>query len=98
LLWHKEKQEGKALIKFLSQISSRCALTLGGEKWKPSRSHLSSPWSWQGCIPQCRGISGHGGRNGWVDGWGKPLIEEGVGGWDRRFMYGKQGKGITFEM
>lgn len=44
LPWHKEEQEGKAFTKFLSQISSQCVLTLGGEKWKPSRSH---PSKWQ---------------------------------------------------
>lgn len=40
----KEEQEGKAFTKFLSQISSQCVLTLGGETWKPSRSH---PSKWQ---------------------------------------------------
>lgn len=30
LRWHKEEQEGKAFTKFLSQISSQCALKLGG--------------------------------------------------------------------
>jgi hypothetical protein len=44
LPWHKDEQEGKAFTKFLSQISSQCVLALGGEKWKPSRSH---PSKWQ---------------------------------------------------
>jgi len=33
-----------------------------------------------------------------VDGWENTLIEEGEGQGDRRFMDGKLGKGITFEM
>jgi hypothetical protein len=34
----------------------------------------------------------------WVDGWGYTLIE--VGGWEMGwgFLWGKSGKGITFEM
>ena len=26
------------------------------------------PWYWEGSIPQCRGMSGYRGRNGWVSG------------------------------
>jgi len=34
----------------------------------------------QGLIPQCRGMSGWGGRKGWVDGLRNTLREEGRGG------------------
>jgi len=47
--------------------------------------------------PQYRGMSGREGGKGWVVG-GSPLIEKGVGGWDRVFREGKLGKEITFEM
>jgi hypothetical protein len=49
------------------------------------------PWSYEGSMSQCRGMPGQGSRSGWVD-------EQGEGGWDRRFLEGKLGKGITFEM
>lgn len=52
----------------------------------------------QGSTPQCRGMSGLGGRKGWMDGWGNTLIEEGGEGMGYRFMDGKPGKGKTFEM
>jgi hypothetical protein len=38
------------------------------------------PWSCEGSMPQCRGNSGQGGRNGWVGGWLNTLIEAGGGG------------------
>ena len=42
-------------------------------------------------MPQCRGIPGQG--------RGSDLVGEKVeGGWDRGFLEGKPGKGITFEM
>jgi hypothetical protein len=44
--------------------------------------------------PQCRGMPGCGGRNGWGE---HPHRIRGRGmGW--RFVEGKPGKGITFEM
>jgi len=39
-----------------------------------------------------------GGRREWVGGWGSILLEQGEGGWDSRFLEGKTGKVITFEM
>jgi hypothetical protein len=33
-----------------------------------------------------------------MGGWGNTLIEAGEGGWNRRFLEGKQEKRITFEM
>jgi len=42
-------------------------------------------------VPQCREISGWGGRKGWVVGWGHSLIEEEGG---VRWVYGwEPGKG-----
>jgi len=46
-------------------------------------------------MPQCRGMSGKGGRRKWVCGWGSTLIESGG---DSGFLEGKLGKGITFEV
>jgi len=47
------------------------------------------PWSWQGLMTQCRGISGQGGRKGWVAenphrnsgevGWNSSFVEEQAG-------------------
>jgi hypothetical protein len=45
----------------------------------------------EGWMPQCRGMPGQGSGNGWVG-------VQGEGGWDRRFMEGKPGLQITFEM
>jgi hypothetical protein len=42
-------------------------------------------------MPQCRGLPGSGSRSGWVG-------EQGEQGWNRGFLEGKLGKGITFEM
>lgn len=61
---------------------------LVGHQWR------RGPWFCQGSNLQYRGMSGKGGRKGWVE----LLIDEWRGGWDRWFMDGKQGKGITFEM
>jgi hypothetical protein len=33
-----------------------------------------------------------------VVGWGSTLIESGEGGWQKGFLGGAPGKGITFEM
>jgi len=41
-------------------------------------------------LPQCRGMSGQGGRKGWVDVWGNSLRRRGrgngiwMGNWERR--------------
>jgi hypothetical protein len=48
-------------------------------------------WSYEGSMPQCRGMPGQGSRSGWVG-------EQWEGGWNRGFSEGKLGKGITFEM
>jgi hypothetical protein len=56
------------------------------------------PWSFEGWMPQCRGMPGWGRGSGWVGGWRNTLIEAGGGGWARGFSEGKTGKGITFEM
>jgi hypothetical protein len=37
-------------------------------------------------------------RQEWVGRWGSSLIEAGEGGEDRRFVEGKLGRRITFEM
>jgi hypothetical protein len=42
-------------------------------------------------MPQYRGMPGPGSRSGWVE-------EKGKEGEDRRFLEGKLGKGISFEM
>jgi hypothetical protein len=42
-------------------------------------------------MPQYRGMSGPGSRSGYIG-------EKGEGDGDRRFLEGKLGKGITFEM
>lgn len=49
------------------------------------------PWSCEGSMPQCRGMSRPGSRSGWVG-------EQGEAGQDRGFSEGKIGKGITFEI
>jgi hypothetical protein len=48
-------------------------------------------------MPQCRGISGQGGRGecNLIEAWGRG---GGGWGWDTGFLEGKPGKGITFEM
>jgi hypothetical protein len=59
-----------------------------------------NPWYCEGLIFQCGGMSGRGGRSGWVEG-GASLLKQGrvvVGGGQRWFLDGKSGKGITFEM
>jgi len=56
-----------------------------------------SPWSCQG-LPlsiECQGR--RAGRGAWLGG-GTPSYMKGEGGWDSRFMDGKQGKGIISEM
>ena len=58
---------------------------LVGHQWE------ERPWSYEGSMPQCRGIPGSGNRCGWVG-------EQGDGGWDRGFSERKPGKGTTFEM
>ena len=49
------------------------------------------PWSCEGLMPQCRGMSGPESRSEWVG-------EEKEWGGDRGFSEGKPGKAITFEM
>jgi hypothetical protein len=49
------------------------------------------PWSYEGSMPQYRGMPGPGSGSGWVG-------EQGEGGGDREFSEKKLGKGITFEM
>jgi hypothetical protein len=49
------------------------------------------PWSYEGLMPQCKGMPGPGSRN-WCVG------EQEEKRWDRWFSEGKPGKGITFEM
>jgi hypothetical protein len=49
------------------------------------------PWSCEGWMPQCQGMSGQGNGSGCV---GEQELEE----WGSRFSEGKQGKVITFEM
>ena len=48
------------------------------------------PWSYEGSMPQCRGMPGQGSRNEWV---GKQEER-----WDRMLSEGKSRKKITFEM
>jgi len=43
-------------------------------------------------------MSGQRDRRDWVSGLGRALTEAGRGAWDIRFLEGKLGKGITFEM
>jgi len=57
-----------------------------------------SPWSYEGSMPQSRGMPGQGGRREWVGEWGSPLIEAGGGGMGEGVPEGKPGKGITSEM
>jgi hypothetical protein len=47
-------------------------------------------------MPQCRGITVQGGGSGWVG--GEAPYRSRDWGWDREFLQGKYGKGITFEM
>jgi hypothetical protein len=47
-----------------------------------------SPWSYEGSMPQCKGMPGPGSRSGWV----------GEQGEDRGVFKEKPGKGIIFEM
>jgi len=54
------------------------------------------PWTWQGWILQSRGMSEDGREEG--SGEGKHPYRRRGGGWDRGFMAGKLGKGITSEM
>jgi hypothetical protein len=42
-------------------------------------------------MSQYRGMPGQGSRSGWVG-------EQGYGVWERKFLEGKLGKGITSEM
>ena len=49
------------------------------------------PWSCEGSMPQYRGIQGPGSRSRWVG-------DQREGRRDRRFLEGKPGKGLTFEM
>jgi hypothetical protein len=53
------------------------------------------PWSYEGLMPQCRGMPGRRGGSGWV---GSTFIEAGGGGWDRGFAEGKPGEQISSEM
>jgi hypothetical protein len=55
------------------------------------------PWSWEGSMPQCKEMPGQGVRSGLVGQWWSTLIEAGGREWDRGFVEGKSGKGITFE-
>jgi hypothetical protein len=48
------------------------------------------PWSFEGSMPQCRGMPGPG--------MGVGALRSRGGGEDRGFSEGKLGKGITFEM
>lgn len=49
-------------------------------------------------MSQCSGMPGREGEvSGQVYG-GAPSWSQGVEGWDKGFLEGKQGKGITFEM
>jgi hypothetical protein len=48
-------------------------------------------WSYEGSMPQYRGMPWPGSRSGWVG------EQEGKGG-DRGFSEEKLGKGITFDM
>ena len=50
----------------------------------------TGPWSYEGSMPQYRGMSGPGSRSGWVGEWGEE-------GGDRGSSEGQPGKGITFE-
>ena len=43
------------------------------------------PWSYEGSMPQCRGMSGQESRSEWVG-------EQGEGGCDSGFLEGKQGE------
>jgi hypothetical protein len=47
-------------------------------------------WSWEGSMPQYRGMPGPGSRSGWAGDQG--------GGDDRAFSVGKLGKRITFKI
>jgi hypothetical protein len=49
------------------------------------------PWSCEGSMSQCRGMPGQGSRSGWVG-------KQGERGWDKRFLKGKPGKQLAFEM
>jgi len=55
-------------------------------------------WSYEGSIPQCRGMPGQGSRREWMGGWGNNLVEAGGGRGDRGFLERKLEKGITFEI
>jgi hypothetical protein len=52
-------------------------------------------------VPGMARCPSEGECQGWEDrvgGWESTLIKAGEGGWERRFLVGKQGKGITFKM
>ena len=48
-------------------------------------------WSYEGSMPQYRGMPRQGSRSGWVG-------EQGEEEWDRGLLEGKPGKEIIFEM
>jgi hypothetical protein len=51
------------------------------------------PWSWEGLMPQFRGMPGLGGRSGWVrGGWGITLKEAGRGKMGYRLFEGETGE------
>jgi hypothetical protein len=56
------------------------------------------PWSCEGSMPQSSGMQGQGGRSEWVVGGGTPSQNQEEEEWNRVFLRGKSGKGITFEM
>jgi len=64
---------------------------LVGHQWE------ERPWSCEGSMPQCRGMSWWGGRKG-VIGEGEHPYRQRGGGWNRILMNGKLRKEIKFEI
>ena len=54
-------------------------------------------WSCEGSMSLCRGMPGQSVRWEWMGGW-YPHRNREIGEWDRRFVEGKLGKGLTFEV
>jgi hypothetical protein len=95
-LLHWITQRGK--FNFLSgTVGSMTPVTYVAEDGLVGHHWRRCPWSCEGSMPQCRGMPGQVGRSGRVV-ERIPSQKQGKGKWDRTFVEGKLGKGITFEM
>ena len=63
-------------------VGEDCLVVINGRR---------GPWSYEGSMPQYRGMPGPGSRSGWVG-------KQGSGEGNRGFLEGNLGKRITFGM